>query len=62
VLVDTFGGAYPSIVDRKDGTELIVYYEEGSGSSIRVKRFRAMPHGIQWLPVARMPKPEPRGR
>jgi sialidase-1 len=51
VLVDTFGGAYPSIVDLKDGTELIVYYEEGGGSSIRVKRFRATPAGIELLPV-----------
>jgi sialidase-1 len=55
VPVDTFGGAYPSIVDLRDGTELIVYYEEGSGSSIRVKRFRATRAGIQWLPVVSSP-------
>jgi hypothetical protein len=35
----------------KDGTVLIVYYEEGGGSSIRAKRFRATPSGIEWLPL-----------
>lgn len=50
VLVDTVGGAYPSMVNLKDGTVLIVYYEEGGGSSIRAKRFRATPKGIEWLP------------
>ncbi len=50
VLVDTVGGAYPSMVNLKDGTVLIVYYEEGAGSSIRAKRFRATKSGIEWLP------------
>jgi len=50
VLVDTVGGAYPSMVNLKDGSVLIVYYEEGSGSSIRAKRLRATPSGIKWLP------------
>jgi hypothetical protein len=50
VLVDTVGGAYPSMVNLKDGSVLIVYYEEGSGSNIRAKRFRATPSGIEWLP------------
>ncbi len=50
VLVDTVGGAYPSLVNLKDGTVLIVYYEEGAGSSIRAKRLRATPAGIEWLP------------
>ena len=49
VLVDTVGGAYPSMVELRDGTILIVYYEEGGGSSIRAKRFRATPQGIEWL-------------
>lgn len=49
VVVDTVGGAYPSMVTLKDGTILIVYYEEGAGSSIRAKRFRATPKGIEWL-------------
>jgi hypothetical protein len=51
VVVDTVGGAYPSMVTLKDGSILIVYYEEGEGSSIRAKRFRATPEGIQWLKV-----------
>ena len=51
VPVDSVGGAYPSMVNLKDGTVLIVYYEEGSGSSIRAKRFRATPSGIEWLPL-----------
>ena len=50
-------GGYPSIVDLKDGSELIAYYEEGTGSTIRVKRFLATADGIEWLPV--MPLPEP---
>ena len=49
VLVDTVGGAYPSMVNLKDGSVLIVYYEEGAGSSIRAKRFRATRSGIEWL-------------
>lgn len=49
VTVDTCGGAYPSMVNLKDGSVLIVYYEEGTNSSIRAKRFRATPTGIEWL-------------
>jgi hypothetical protein len=49
VPVDTVGGAYPSMVNLKDGSVLIVYYEEGQGSSIRAKRFRATRTGIEWL-------------
>ncbi len=49
VPVDVVGGAYPSMVNLKDGSVLIVYYEEGAGSSIRAKRFRAMRGGIEWL-------------
>ncbi|MCP4644822.1 MAG: DUF1080 domain-containing protein [bacterium] len=52
VLVDSVGGAYPSMVNLKDGTVLIVYYEEGAGSSIRAKRFLATKTGIQWMPVS----------
>jgi hypothetical protein len=37
VPVDSVGGAYPSMVTLKDGSILIVYYEEGHGSSIRAK-------------------------
>jgi hypothetical protein len=49
VPVDGVGGAYPSMVNLKDGTVLIVYYEEGAGSSIRCKRLRATKAGIEWL-------------
>jgi hypothetical protein len=52
VLVDEVGGAYPSMVNLRDGSVLIVYYEEGAGSSIRAKRFRATRQGIEWLPFA----------
>jgi hypothetical protein len=49
IAVDSVGGAYPSMVNLKDGTVLIVYYEEGEGSSIRAKRLRATESGIEWL-------------
>jgi sialidase-1 len=49
VLVDEVGGAYPSMVNLRDGSVLIVYYEEGGGSNIRAKRFRATRQGIEWL-------------
>ncbi len=51
VPVDSVGGAYPSMVTLKDGSILFVYYEEGEGSSIRAKRFRATAAGIQWMKV-----------
>jgi len=49
VPVDPHIGAYPSMVNLKDGSVLIVYYEEGAGSSICCKRFRATRSGIEWL-------------
>lgn len=55
VLVDEVGGAYPSMVNLKDGSVLIVYYEEGAGSNIRAKRFRATRQGIEWLPAPQGP-------
>jgi hypothetical protein len=51
VLVDDFIGSYPSLVTLNDDTTLIVYYEEGEGSSIRARRFRATAAGIEWLPI-----------
>jgi sialidase-1 len=39
-LVDETLGAYPSTVELKDGTILVVYYEEGKGSGIRTYRFK----------------------
>jgi len=35
VMIDDFIGAYPSMVQLKDGRVLCVYYEEGPGSAIR---------------------------
>jgi hypothetical protein len=49
VVIDKVLGAYPSMVNLKDGSVLIVYYEEGGKSSIRAKRFRATSAGIEWL-------------
>jgi hypothetical protein len=49
VLVDDVIGAYPSMVNLNDGSVLIVYYEEGEGSNIRARRFRAARDGITWL-------------
>jgi len=52
VFVDEkFGGAYPSMVNLKDDTVLVVYYEEGQGSDIRARRLRAGKEGIEWLPM-----------
>lgn len=53
VVVDELIGAYPSMVELKDGSILIVYYEEGEGSNIRARRFRAGPDGIDFLTFGR---------
>jgi hypothetical protein len=50
ILVDDCIGAYPSMVELKDGSILIVYYEEGEGSSIRAKKFRVTLTGVEWIP------------
>jgi len=50
VKLDTVGGAYPSLVERKDGTVLCVYYEEGGGSSIRACRIRVTPTEVKVIP------------
>jgi hypothetical protein len=49
VVVDDRIGAYPSMVELRDGSVLIVYYEEGPGSNIRARRFRVGPEGLAWL-------------
>ncbi len=49
VPIDDVGGAYPSMVTLRDGSILIVYYEEGDGSNIRARKFRATRDGIEWL-------------
>jgi sialidase-1 len=50
-VVDEVTGAYPSLVNLRDGSVLIVYYEEGSGSNIRARRFRIDREGLKWLPL-----------
>ena len=57
VPVDDCIGAYPSMVELKDGSVLIVYYEEGAGSNIRARRFRLAQGGIDWLSFAAGPRP-----
>lgn len=48
--LDAVWGAYPSTVELKDGSVLVVYYEEGPSSAIRTARFRVTTDGI--APVA----------
>ena len=52
ILVDDVIGAYPSMVDLRDGSVLIVYYEEGAGSSLRAKRFRISDGGVQMVDLS----------
>jgi hypothetical protein len=47
--IDTTPGAYASTVELKDGSVLVVYYEEGEGSAVRARRFRLLPDGIKFL-------------
>ncbi|MBI5092714.1 MAG: exo-alpha-sialidase [Candidatus Hydrogenedentes bacterium] len=49
VPVDSLIGAYPSMVNLKDGSVLIVYYEEGAGSNIRARKFKTGPSGVEWI-------------
>jgi len=49
VVVDDRIGAYPSMVELKDGSVLVVYYEEGAASNVRARRFRVGPRGLEWL-------------
>ena len=50
ILVAAVIGAYPSMVNLKDGSVLIVYYEEGAGSNIRARKFRVTAGGVNWEP------------
>jgi hypothetical protein len=49
--IDSCIGAYPSTVQLKDGSVLIVYYSEGEGSAIRARRFKVKLDGIEFLPL-----------
>lgn len=53
LMVDDVLGAYPSMVNLRDGSVLIVYYEEGAGSDIRARRFQIDDAGLKWLSVGR---------
>jgi hypothetical protein len=45
--IDSVGGAYPSAVELRDKTVLVIYYEEGPTSAIRARRFRLTDTGIE---------------
>jgi Neuraminidase (sialidase) len=49
VQIDDVFGAYPSMVNLRDGSVLVVYYEEGAGSDIRARRFRVAKSSVEWL-------------
>src|SRR5207237_7345458 len=49
-VIDNVVGGYPSTVELKDKSVLIVYYTEGPSSEIRAVRFKLTPEGIQKLP------------
>ena len=53
-MVDETLGAYPSTVELRDGSVLVVYYEEGKGSGIRAYPFKVPAKAID------APFPEPR--
>ena len=44
-------GAYPAMVNLKDDSVLIVYYEEGGKSNIRARCFRVTKDSVEWLSV-----------
>ncbi|MEX1229275.1 MAG: exo-alpha-sialidase [Planctomycetaceae bacterium] len=50
VLIDDVIGAYPSMVNLKDESVLIVYYEEEGGSNIRAKRLKVDKTGVEIWP------------
>jgi len=52
-ILDTVPGAYPSCVELRDGSVLVVYYEEGAGSAVRARRFRLTRDGIDFLSLSR---------
>jgi len=47
--IDATPGAYASTVELKDGSVLVVYYEEGAGSAVRARRFKFKELGIEFL-------------
>jgi hypothetical protein len=49
--IDATPGAYASTVELKDGTVLVVYYEEGAGSAVRARRFKLKGERIEFLAI-----------
>jgi sialidase-1 len=47
--IDSVGGAYPSTVELKDGSVLVVYYEEGKESAIRARHFQLTGNGMDFM-------------
>lgn len=47
--IDDTIGAYASTVELRNGSVLVVYYEEGSRSAVRARRFRVRLDGIEFL-------------
>lgn len=47
--IDSTKGAYPSTVELKDGSILVVYYEEGGNSGIRARHFKLVSGGIECI-------------
>lgn len=56
VVIDRYGGAYPSTVELRDGSVLVVYYEEGQGSCIRARRFRVGADEVIWQTLGVEPR------
>jgi len=53
--IDSTAGAYASTVELKDGSVLVVYYEEGAGSAVRARRFKLGQDGIDFLQAEARP-------
>ena len=47
MLIDSVGGAYPSMVELPNREVYCVYYEEGKGSSIRGVRLQVEMQGVK---------------
>lgn len=50
--IDDVKGAYPATVELKDGSFLVIYYTEGKGSHVRVKRWKLTPAGPEFISPA----------
>lgn len=50
-LIDQRIGAYPSTVELRDGSVLVVYYQEGQNSAICARRFQLTAAGPEYLPL-----------